>query len=95
MTVVSRVFGLEQSVSGECAAAWMRRWGVDVYACVHNCERLCLDLLSHFFFFFSFALLVPPLESLAGAVFAAERLYTLREFLSCERDNGAPVIPCR
>lgn len=47
-------------------------------------------------FSFSVALLVPQLESLAGAaVFAAERLYTLRESLSCERDNGAPVIPCR
>lgn len=46
-------------------------------------------------FSFSVALLVPLLESLAGAVFAAERLYTLRESLSCERDNGAPVIPCR
>lgn len=72
----------------------MRRWGVDVYACVYNCEHLCLDLLSHVFSF-SVALLVPQLESLAGAVFAAERLYTLRESLSCERDNGAPVIPCR
>lgn len=56
--------------------------GVDVYTCVcvvYNCEHLCLDL-SIARFYFSVAFLVPPIESLAGAVFAAERLHLARIF---------------
>lgn len=60
----------------------MRRWDVDAYkrvCVVYNCEHLCLDL-SIARFYLSVAFLVPPLESLAGAVFAAERLHLARSF---------------